>query len=324
MEEKKVLYVFDEKSLKYVPYKPSRKKKIFKFLLGFGGVCVVISQIIAILVVAFKSNEKETLKRKYNELLTIVAEISKKSQIIEKALADIEEKNKNVYAILLQSKDTGQILVGYGGYSKSPQLLWNSELAPTLKELDERVDLLAKKAYFLRKRIENIHRLAKEKIDFLRSIPIILPIKIKDWNQIVSGVGYRIDPVYKIRNFHAGIDIVCDIGTNVYATADGRVVFAGNNGNGYGFHIIIEHNNGYQTLYAHLSEVLVNEGQFVERGAIIGRSGNSGKSVGPHLHYEILLNGVHQNPLNYFFKDLDPSEYNKIVDNVNRKPIHLD
>lgn len=130
---------------------------------------------------------------------------------------------------------------------------------------------------------------------------------------MASGFGYRVDPVYKTNKFHSGMDFTAPAGAEVYATGNGKVVFIERAANGYGNHVIIDHGFGYQTLYAHLSSIDVRPGQQVKRGDIIGKVGNTGKSVGPHLHYEVVKNNVKINPVNFYFNDLTAEEYEKMI-----------
>lgn len=129
-----------------------------------------------------------------------------------------------------------------------------------------------------------------------------------------QGFGMRLHPVLRIFKTHEGIDIVNDAGTPVYATGDGVVEYAGRTGGGYGIMLEINHGYGYNTLYAHLESVLVKEGQRVKRGDLIARSGRTGLVSGPHLHYEVRLNGIRVNPIDYFFDDVNYQEYkNQVV-----------
>ena len=140
---------------------------------------------------------------------------------------------------------------------------------------------------------------------FFSHIPGIKPM---EGFYAANSFGYRLHPVLQILKFHEGLDIINDAGTLVHSAGDGVVSFAGLNA-GYGVTIEIDHGYGYQTLYAHLSKSLVKEGQRVKRGEVIGRSGHTGLVSGPHLHYEVRLNGEKQNPLNYFFDDVSPLKF---------------
>ena len=147
----------------------------------------------------------------------------------------------------------------------------------------------------------------------LAATPAIQPVSNKDLSRIASGFGYRIDPVYKTVKMHAGLDFAAPQGTPIYATADGVVRLAGNTGNGYGNHIIINHGYGYETLYGHQYRIKAKVGQKVKRGELIGWVGSTGKSTGPHLHYEVHKNKRHIDPIYFFYNDLTPEQFDRIV-----------
>jgi murein DD-endopeptidase MepM/ murein hydrolase activator NlpD len=147
----------------------------------------------------------------------------------------------------------------------------------------------------------------------LASIPAIQPVSNSDLKRIASGFGYRIDPVYKTPRMHAGLDFTAETGTPVYATGDGIVEIAGSQGDGYGNKVLINHGYGYETLYAHNSRVMVRAGEKVKRGQTIALVGNTGKSTGPHCHYEVWKNGTKIDPVNYFFNDLTPEQYDQLL-----------
>ena len=146
----------------------------------------------------------------------------------------------------------------------------------------------------------------------LKCIPAIQPVSNKDLKKTASGYGVRIDPIYKTTMFHAGMDFSASPGTPVYATGDGVVVKAGWE-TGYGNTIEVNHGFGYLTRYAHLSAYKVRPGQKVVRGEVIGAVGSTGKSTGPHLHYEVYVKGKVQNPVNYYFMDLSAEDYDKMI-----------
>ena len=158
----------------------------------------------------------------------------------------------------------------------------------------------------------------------LASIPAIQPVSNKKLKYIGSGFGMRIDPIYKVPRMHEGIDFNAPIGTPIYATGNGVVSLVDYDGRGYGNHVIITHGFGYQTLYGHMSRVKVRIGQKVNRGDIIGYVGNTGKSTGPHCHYEVIKNGKKINPINFFFDDLTPEEYQSVLELSNRSGQSLD
>jgi murein DD-endopeptidase MepM/ murein hydrolase activator NlpD len=161
---------------------------------------------------------------------------------------------------------------------------------------------------------DEIIDLARNKEKMLASIPAIQPISNKDLTRTASGWGYRIHPIYKIRKFHYGMDFTAPTNTEVYSTGDGTIEVLNKSRRGYGNKIIVNHGFGYKTLYAHLNSFNVKQGQKVKRGDVIGYVGSTGLSTAPHLHYEVHLNNKKVNPVNYYFNDLTPEEYDRMVE----------
>ena len=177
----------------------------------------------------------------------------------------------------------------------------------------QQMDRLSREIYIQSKSFDEVVELCKKHDDMLASIPAIQPVSNKNLKQTASGYGTRIDPIYKTVKFHAGMDFSANVGTPVYATGNGKVVKAGWEGL-YGNCIDIDHGFGYVTKYAHLSKIKVRAGQQVMRGEIIGEVGSTGKSTGPHLHYEVHVKGQIVNPVNYYFMDLSADDYDKMVE----------
>jgi murein DD-endopeptidase MepM/ murein hydrolase activator NlpD len=185
-------------------------------------------------------------------------------------------------------------------------------------ETSARLDRIRKKIYVQLKSFDDLILLAKEKEDMLRCIPAILPISNKDLTRTASGYGLRIHPYYKISKFHYGMDFTAPTGTDVYATGDGTISAVVNARRGLGNHVIIDHGFGYTSLYAHLERANVRVGQKVRRGDVIGFVGNTGMSLASHLHYEIRINGVNVDPVNYYFNDLSAEEYERMIEIASR------
>src|SRR5258708_8859341 len=158
-----------------------------------------------------------------------------------------------------------------------------------------------------------INGFIKNKEQLLACTTAIQPVSNKDLKRIASGFGYRIDPVYKTTKFHAGLDFAAPQGTPIYATANGTVETAANTGNGYGNHVVINNGYGYGTLYGHMFRVKVKAGEKVKRGEIIGWVGSTGKSTGPHCHYEVHRNGDPVDPVYYFYNDITPEQYDRLL-----------
>ncbi len=171
---------------------------------------------------------------------------------------------------------------------------------------------LRKQIYIQSKSYDDLILLSKNKEAMLECLPAIQPVLNKDLTRMASGYGWRIDPVYHSRRFHAGMDFTAPVGTDIYATGNGTVISSGWQ-QGYGNCVEINHGFGYVTLYGHMSSIKARVGQKVKRGDVIGLVGSTGKSTGPHLHYEVHLRGEIMNPQNYYFLDLSPAEYDRMV-----------
>jgi murein DD-endopeptidase MepM/ murein hydrolase activator NlpD len=234
---------------------------------------------------------------------------------LEKVIGQLQETDDNLYRTIFEAEPIPATLRegGVGGVNRYKELEGydnSSIVIETAKNLDR----LRKKVYLQSKSFDDLILLAKEKEEMLRSIPAILPISNKDLTRTASGFGLRIHPIYKITKFHAGMDFTAPSGTEIYVTGNGVVAAVQSSQRGLGNHIIINHSYGYTSIYAHLDRFNVRIGQKVQRGDVIGFVGNTGSSVAPHLHYEIKLNGVNVDPVNYYFNDLSPLEYERMIE----------
>ena len=190
-------------------------------------------------------------------------------------------------------------------------------------DITNKVDVLRKQIYVQSKSFDELMAAAKENETRLEYIPAIQPVLNQDLKRMASGYGWRMDPVYHVRKFHQGMDFSAPTGTDVYATGNARVTFSGWK-SGYGNTIVLDHGFDYETLYAHLSKRNVYKGQKVKRGDVIALVGNTGKSTGAHLHYEVRYKGRPTNPQNYYFRDLSPEDYDRMVQMSNNAGQPLD
>jgi murein DD-endopeptidase MepM/ murein hydrolase activator NlpD len=181
-----------------------------------------------------------------------------------------------------------------------------TSIMSTLTNINSRI-IAQKKSY------DEVDELVKNKEQLLSHTPAIQPVSNKDLSRIASGFGSRIDPVYKTVKFHYGLDFAAPQGTPIYATADGTVTTAGSTGNGYGNHVIINNGYGYETLFGHMVRVKARAGQTVKRGEVIGWVGSTGKSTGPHCHYEVHKNGAKIDPIYFFYNDLTPGQFDQLL-----------
>ncbi|MHB9056875.1 MAG: peptidoglycan DD-metalloendopeptidase family protein [Paludibacteraceae bacterium] len=228
-------------------------------------------------------------------------------------LTDLQERDDNLYRVIFQadpipyeSRHTTSNNMEY--YDELMKMTNSQIVVNTTEKLNE----LKKQMYVQSKSYDEIVKLAQNKENMLKSIPAIQPVANKDLKRVASGWGYRYDPIYHTRRFHEGMDFTAPVGTDIYATGNGTVIEAGWQ-QGYGNSVLLDHGFGYQTFYAHMSEVKVKVGQSVTRGEIIGLVGSTGKSTGPHLHYEVHYKGQIMNPQNYYFLDLTPEEYDRMI-----------
>ena len=185
-----------------------------------------------------------------------------------------------------------------------------------VESIDSTIQRLRSRIAVQKKSYDEIVGLINNKEKLLAATPAIQPVSNKDLNRIASGFGYRVDPVYKTVKFHAGLDFAAPQGTPIYATADGNVTEAGQSSGGYGNDVIINHGYGYETLYGHMYKVKARVGQRVKRGEIIGYVGSTGKSTGPHCHYEVHKNGQKLDPIYFFYNDLGPNQFEQLLKRV--------
>lgn len=233
---------------------------------------------------------------------------------LQSMLDRLAMKDDNIYRVIFEAEPIPKSVrqAGYGGANRYDKLegYENSKL---LIQTAEKLDKIASEIYVQSKSFEEVYKLAKEKEKMLRSIPAIQPVKITDLKRISSYFGYRIDPIYKVKKFHSGVDFSSTKGAPVFATGDGVIIKIRHSRRGYGNSIEIDHGYGYKTFYAHLSKILVKRGQKVKRGETIGLVGNTGKSTAPHLHYEIIKNNRKVNPIYYFYNDLSPKQFDEML-----------
>ncbi|UPT65183.1 MAG: M23 family metallopeptidase [Sphingobacteriales bacterium JAD_PAG50586_3] len=262
----------------------------------------------------FESPKEKQLARELDQLKLQYDLLNKRIDQSFMVLDDLQKRDDNIYRVIFEAEPipTGVRRAGYGGTDRYAQLQGydNSEL---MVRATQKLDFLSKQIVVQSKSYDEILKLVQNKANMLGAIPAIQPVSTKDLKQMASGFGWRTDPIYKMPKFHAGMDFAAPIGTEVYATGDGVVQRADAQASGYGNHIRVDHGYGYMTLYGHLSRTKVRPGQKVKRGEVIGYVGNTGKSTGPHLHYEVMKNGEHQNPINYYFNDLTPDEYEAML-----------
>jgi murein DD-endopeptidase MepM/ murein hydrolase activator NlpD len=311
----KVKYTYDSKTLSY--------KKIdrnWKVRLKEAGIFAIVSMAFGLVFYMaadlwFESPKERRMKRELDNMVIQYDLMNGKLDQLANVLSDIEKRDDEIYRTIFEAGPIPNEVrtAGFGGANRYKNLegFNNSDL---LIDTRKKLDQIANRAYVQTKSFDDVVEMARDKEQMLASIPAIQPVANKDLKKMASGYGYRIHPIYKVRKLHTGTDFSAPTGTPIYATGDGKVSTYKRSRAGYGNHIIIDHGYGYQTLYAHMSKVDVKRGQKVKRGDVIGYIGSSGRSTAPHLHYEVIKDGRKINPINYFFNDLSPEEYEMMLE----------
>ena len=310
----KVKYYYDTKTLSYKRIELSVANKIKKIFYFFFGSALTGFFMVVIFLQFFDSPKEKILNREIQQLSIQYKIIQNKLEKAEIVLDDLQKRDDNIYRLIFEADPIPKSIrkAGYGGVNRYQDLTGfnNSELVISTSK---KIDQVTKQLYIQSKSFDEIIDLAKNKTTMLASIPAIQPVSNKDLSRMASGFGNRIHPIYKTKKFHAGMDFSAKTGTPIYATGDGEISKVKRSRKGYGNHVVINHGFGYKTLYAHMSKYIVKKRQKVKRGDIIGYVGNTGTSVAPHLHYEVHKDGKKINPVNFYYNDLTPKQFEKML-----------
>ena len=311
----KIKYYYDTKTLSYKPIESTGIEKFKKFIVYLTSSAILAFFTLLIFFQYFDSPKEKRLKGEINHLLSQYEIINNDLEKIELVLDDIQNRDDNIYRTIFEADPipTSIRKQGFGGVNRYKKLSGysNSDL---IINTSKKIDQLTKQLYLQSKSFDEIIELAKNKSKMLASIPAIQPVANKDLKRMTSGYGYRIHPIYKTRKMHYGMDYSAKVGTEIYATGDGVISKVKRSKRGYGNYVKINHGFGYETLYAHMSKYIVKKGQKVKRGEVIGYVGNTGVSTAPHLHYEVRKDNKKINPVNFYFNDLTPEEYEKMLE----------
>lgn len=313
----RIKYYYDTETCKYERIR-TKKSDIILNALGILALTVIISICLIFIWVEYLPSPKEViLHNQVKEQDYLIGYYENEIASLEDAIAAVETRDDKIYRVVLGAEPIEKSIrnAGVGGYDRyahiqDKNLVLNDEIIG----LANHIDKLRRKIYIESKSQDEVVELAKNKEKMYAAIPAIQPISNEELIALASGFGMRFHPIYKVRKMHTGIDFAAPIGTPIYATADGVIEETQVRFTGYGKNIIIDHGFGYRTRYGHMHDFAVKVGQHVKRGELIGYVGDTGVSTAPHLHYEVILNGKHVNPVHYFFNDLTPAEYEKIVE----------
>lgn len=309
-----VYYKYNEKTKTYDRVYPNLRNRLLTHLrntllfLGLG----VAGYFLTTLILGTPESASD-LRAENTHLLAQYRTLEERLDESLEVMEDIRQRDDNLYRVMFMAEPVSKDVrnATYMGTNRYEELeaLENAELVIATTQ---KMDMLARQLYMQSQSFDEVVEYYKNHEDMLSHLPAIQPVANKDLKRMASGYGYRIHPIYQTRIFHEGMDFSCDIGTPVYATADG-VIKKARWESGYGYLITIDHGYGYETRYAHLKSFNVKAGQKVVRGEVIALSGNSGRSSGPHVHYEVLQKGRPVNPANYYFMDLDAEQYDEMI-----------
>ena len=307
-------YIFNPLTLSYEIQRDSKLSELVKTLIFFG-VTLVVTLILFVTQVSLGFDlPKTAILRKSNARLTSrIAVLNRQLDQHNEALEALQMRDDGIYRsifgmnpIPLEVRNSG-----FNGINRY------SEYEGSLKSVAQKMDMLMKKTYIQSKSFDEVALLSRRADEMASCIPAIPPmVPDKDKYHLSSVFGLRLHPIYNSYKMHTGVDLVMDSGTPIYATGDGVVEKVKFEFFGYGNSVVINHGFGYKTRYAHLKSIGVVEGMKVKRGECIGESGNSGRSSGPHLHYEVLYKDKHVNPSNYYDLTITPEEYATMVQNT--------
>ena len=321
----KVKYYYDSETLSYRRIEQS-KGTISKIviLISFSVLLVMLSGFI-VLSQFLKTPDQLAQERELENLKFNYELLNKRLDESSSILSQLQQRDNNIYRAYFEANPIPeeQRKAGFGGVNRY-RYLNGYDNTKLIKTATKKLDILSKQLVVQSKSLDEIVVLAKNKKEMLASIPAIQPVANKDLKRMASGYGYRIHPIYKTRKFHWGMDFSAPRGTPVYATGNGKIEKVKRSRRGYGNQVKINHGFGYKTFYAHLEKYTVRKGQKVKRGDLIGYVGTSGISTAPHLHYEVIKGNRKLNPVYFYFSDLTPEEYDKMLEMASQENQSLD
>lgn len=313
----RIKYYYDTETCKYERVKTTTGDIILNMLGIFSMTLVMAVGLLLLYSTYFESPKELLLRNEVRELEYYFENLNREVQNLDAILRELEHRDDNIYRAVLGAEPIESSIrnAGIGGVDRY-QDIRNKNIIheEIIVRLSEQVDKLKRKIYIESKSQDEVVQLAVNKEQLFSAIPAIQPVANKELIRLSSGYGMRFHPIYKVKKMHPGIDFSAPIGTPIYATADGVVDEMNVSFSGYGKVLEIDHGFGYRSRYAHMHGFAVAKNQKVKRGELIGYVGNTGLSTAPHLHYEVFINNRHVNPVHYFFNDLNPAEYEKIIE----------
>ncbi|MDQ3278104.1 MAG: peptidoglycan DD-metalloendopeptidase family protein [Bacteroidota bacterium] len=322
---KKIKYYYNTHTLRYEKLITPLRVKLLR-VFGFLAAAFVTAVLIAYFAFRFVGSPYEKQLRAENEQLEYeLQRLNEQVRSINQQVATLEKRDNEVYRSIFEAAPIPDSLRTVE--AERAREIAKVESLPEgrlVYAIDTTIRRIQARIAAQEKSYTELTKLVDKKEDILAATPAIQPVSNKDLNRIASGYGYRIDPVYKTIKLHAGLDFAAPQGTPIYATADGIVRTAGQSNGGYGNHVVINHGFGYETLYGHMVRIKARNGQRVKRGEVIGYVGSTGKSTGPHCHYEVHKNGQKLDPVYFFYNDLSPQQFDQLLKQASASNQSLD
>jgi murein DD-endopeptidase MepM/ murein hydrolase activator NlpD len=322
----KVKYYYDSENLAYTKIKTKKRIK-FGFAILFlvaAGLFGFLSFVILLNTPYFETPKDRFQAREIENLKLQYAILNKKMDEIDDVAQALENRDNDIYRVYFNRSEIPDSIRKSGFKDLDYKDLEGYNNSKLVMTTTKRIDQLSKQLAIQSKSLDEILKLAGAKKNLLLAIPAIQPVRNENLKQMASGFGYRTDPFTKVRKMHNGMDFAANTGSPIYATGDGVVARADNSASGYGNHIVIRHGFGYESLYAHLSKYNCRAGQHIKRGDVIGYVGSTGRSEGPHCHYEVHKDGKVVNPLNFYYGNISAVEYVAISKLANQENQSLD
>ncbi len=311
-------FIYNKQTLQYEKVEVSMKVKIFRW---FGLFCAVLVSAIIISLFTrsfFASPQEKMLQRELQQMKELYEVVNEKMEVHDKVVDNLQDRDAEVHRMIfgMDPIDNGVWEGGVGGSEKYAELGAFQNSGEVMQETMQRLDKLSRKMVIQSKSLDTVLVMIEEKDKMLASLPSLKPIRADKLNRSISqmsGFGMRIHPIHRVRKMHKGIDFAARRGTPIYASGDGTISRVQKARGGFGNNVIVNHGYGYETLYAHMSKMLVKPGQKIKKGQKIGLVGSTGSSTAPHLHYEVHYKGQAVNPIDFCQDGLKPSEYAELV-----------
>lgn len=306
-------YYYNTDTHRFEKLELSWKTRLLRILGVVSAALVTATITVAIAFQFIDSPKEKRLRDEMHQLQEGYGVLQKQLDEMSKSLAQLETRDNNIYRAVFEAQPLPDSIRVGKDYAHSDPALASTSSEDLVNSMRARINGLRNRLHMQATSYDTLQKLVEAKERMLSSIPAIQPVSNRTLDRVASGFGYRIDPIYKTPKMHTGIDFTAATGTPIYATGDGTVKEAGYDNGGYGNNVVVNHGYGYASLYAHMQKVKVRVGDRVKRGEVIGWIGSTGKSTGPHLHYEVIKNGTKIDPIHFFFNDLTAADYERLT-----------